>query len=165
MTPTRGDSASRRPAGNGTQLEPATTARQRQRARSSQRAAAAAMAGADGRAPGAACPPRPAARRPVIAAGERNSIPGARRATRPREKAVRSDRRFGVVVLVLVAVVARIVVLVAREIDLVQHDGGRSWAGADMMVSSARSARRRRVISAPMTKVTPATAARGSPRR
>src|SRR2546425_13352839 len=33
------------------------------------------------------------------------------------------DRRFGVVVLVLVAVVARIVVLVAREIDLVQHDG------------------------------------------
>src|SRR5262245_56718354 len=34
-----------------------------------------------------------------------------------------SDRGFGVVVLVLVAVVARIVVLVPREVDLVEHDG------------------------------------------
>src|SRR5476651_2895460 len=35
-----------------------------------------------------------------------------------------SERGFGVVVLVLMAVVPRVVVLVLREVDLVQHDGG-----------------------------------------
>src|SRR5689334_18319062 len=44
-------------------------------------------------------------------------------ATSTAAPGARSDR-FRVVVLVLVAVVARIVVLVAREIDLVEHDGG-----------------------------------------
>src|SRR3954471_10873048 len=47
----------------------------------------------------------------------------ASRATRP---AGRSDRGFGVVVLVLMPVVARIVVLVTGEVDLVEDDGGES---------------------------------------
>src|SRR5665213_4570350 len=47
-----------------------------------------------------------------------------RNASRATSPAGRSDRGFGVVVLVLVAVVARIVVLVAREVDLVEYDRG-----------------------------------------
>src|SRR5437868_3074066 len=38
-----------------------------------------------------------------------------------------SDRRFGVVVLVLVAVVAGVIVLVPREVDLVQDDRRIAW--------------------------------------
>src|SRR5579862_7958423 len=52
----------------------------------------------------------------------------ARSATAPHEapRRVPSDG-FGVVVLVLVTVVARIVVLVSREIDLVEDDGHHLW--------------------------------------
>src|SRR5207244_11673622 len=49
-----------------------------------------------------------------------------RNASRATAPAGRSDRSFGVVVLVLMAVVARIVVLVARGVDLVEDDGGKS---------------------------------------
>src|SRR5882672_9159276 len=58
---------------------------------------------------------------------KRNSVRprNASSATRPRRPAGRSDRSFGVVVLVLMPVVARIVVLVAGEVDLVQDDDSR----------------------------------------
>src|SRR6516164_2662599 len=44
-------------------------------------------------------------------------------ASRPTRAAGRLGRGFGVIVLVLVSVVARIVVLVSREVDLVEDDG------------------------------------------
>src|SRR6185369_1992738 len=77
---------------------------------------------------------RTAAVRPMAAAASGYAIqsysPANRKSVRPRKtrRATRpegSDRGFSVVVLVLMPVVARIVVLVAREVDLVQDDGGR----------------------------------------
>src|SRR5437867_12445179 len=44
------------------------------------------------------------------------------RRRRGKAAAELSERRFGVIVLVLMAVIPRIVVLVLVEIDLVQHD-------------------------------------------
>src|SRR5262249_54310587 len=44
------------------------------------------------------------------------------RRRRAKPAAELSERRFGVIVLVLMAVIPRIVVLVLVEIDLVQHD-------------------------------------------
>src|SRR6476659_9360320 len=46
------------------------------------------------------------------------------RKRRVKAAAELSERRFGVIVLVLMAVIPRVVVLVLGEIDLVQHHGG-----------------------------------------
>src|ERR1043165_6036393 len=80
------------------------------RTTSSSSTAAAAMSPVKGRTSPSTSPARMKRVRP-------------RKTSRATSPAGRSDRGFGVVVLVLMAVVARIVVLVAREVDLVQDDG------------------------------------------
>src|SRR3979411_1680527 len=109
-------------AGDRGTIAAATTSTYATRAKSNQRFPVRAIAG------------RTTHVRMIVAAASRYAIqsypPANANSVMPRRPAItpepakRSDRGFGVVILVLVAAGALIVVLVSREVDLVQHDGG-----------------------------------------
>ena len=94
---------------------------------------------------------------PAIGAGEREQRPAGEQDERRDAPRGGLDGSFGVVVLVLVAVVARIVGTCCARNRPCSGRRPRTCGWLRLIVSIARSARRRRVISAPMTNVTPET--------
>src|SRR5712691_11617547 len=115
-----GDSARRTRAGSGTTVN-AASRRQAMRAPSSSRFGAVRIGGRS-RAATRMAPPTSGTVVHVYAPANANRVHAAS-STSAVEPLATLDGRFCVVVLVLVPVVPRIVVLVAREIDPVEHDG------------------------------------------